>query len=184
MNKTEFYTFNNEVWYRTGEETKRLTEFSPLVDDIISEMTEFYPEAYNALSKEFRKIELVAIQRFRIAQRFIKCNFSNIDNVWDIQGNGKMVFEHVQCPLRGECPLENIVCNPSFNSMISKREMEVLHLLYQGVSREKIAERLYLSEHTVRNHIRNAFVRIGVHDEREFIDYANRNTLFKDERIK
>jgi DNA-binding NarL/FixJ family response regulator len=87
----------------------------------------------------------------------------------------------VPCPLRGECILEGVVCSPEFNSKISDSEMRVLELLYKGYDKEEIAEKLFLSVHTVNNHIRNAYVRLGFREKAEFIDYAHRNKLFKDE---
>lgn len=183
VSRIEFYQFNNEVWYRQGKENKKLTEDSPIVSELISYLCEFYPQAVAALEKEYKNIADDTYRRYRIVVRFCKCNFGIADNVFDIDSESRFVFECVACPLRGECKLENIVCNPTFNSSISKSEMRVLELLYRGVARTDIADRLYLSERTVHNHIRNAFCRIGVHSTIEFIEYANSNKLFAPERF-
>lgn len=45
---------------------------------------------------------------------------------------------------------------------LSKREMEVLKLIAQGFSNADIAERLFLSEGTVRNYTRSIFSKLGV----------------------
>ena len=59
---------------------------------------------------------------------------------------------------------------------------QVMHVQYKEQLRLKqsdIADTLYLSEHTVHNHIRNAFVRLGIHSKSEFIKFADRNNLFR-----
>ena len=183
MTQLEFFTLNNEVWYRVDGSCRKLNVGDIIIDELLDILVEMYPNAYRALDKEYKGIEDLGLKRFRMVARFCKCNFGNIDNVFDIQSNRKFVFEEVACPLRGECRHENVICNPAFNSRISKREMAVLHLLYQGKSNSEIAEKLYLSSATVHNHIANAYARIGVHSKSEFIEYARSNNLFPAERI-
>ena len=52
---------------------------------------------------------------------------------------------------------------------LSQREREVLGLIVQGVNNAGIAERLYLSPKTVRNHISNIFSKLQVADRAEAI---------------
>lgn len=47
---------------------------------------------------------------------------------------------------------------------ITLREVEVLSLIARGLTNSAIAERLYLSEKTVRNHVSNVFTKLGVTD--------------------
>jgi len=51
--------------------------------------------------------------------------------------------------------------DPAFASL-SVREREVLSLITQGLSNAEIAERLSISEKTVRNHVSNLFDKLGV----------------------
>lgn len=44
---------------------------------------------------------------------------------------------------------------------LSKREQEVLQLICDGLSTSEIAEKLYLSSHTVENHRRNIMIKTG-----------------------
>lgn len=184
MKRIEFYIFNTEVWYRTDIEHKKLTEESPLVESLLEEVEVLYPKAYVALEKEYQKITDMQTRRFRMACRFVKCNFGEIDNVLDISSNGKWVFECVKCPLRGECRWEGVICQPEFNSELSKREKEILKLVYDGLQVQDIAEEVYLSPHTIKNHIRNAYAKLDIHSTAEFIKYANDNGLYGDERLK
>ena len=80
--------------------------------------------------------------------------------------------------MRGECAYEGIICCPKFNSNLSPAEKRVMKLFYDGRSREEIASDLFLSPETVKNHIKNSYFKLGVHEKAEFIRYANINHLF------
>ena len=45
---------------------------------------------------------------------------------------------------------------------LSKREIEVLQLIAEGLTNQEIATRLYLSLHTVKVHARNIYGKLGV----------------------
>lgn len=45
---------------------------------------------------------------------------------------------------------------------ISKREMEVLELIAQGLSNQEIAEKLFVSLNTVKTHSSNLFIKLDV----------------------
>ena len=51
----------------------------------------------------------------------------------------------------------------TFLDTLSPRETEVLRLLVQGLPRDRIAERLFLSPHTVRTHVQHLHHRAEVH---------------------
>lgn len=176
----EFFAFEDEMWYRNGVgEQCKLSEGDPIIKVIFDYMSEFYPDALAKLEERHRRFSGNIIHyRYRIVRTFCKCNFGNIDNVPDVGSDEHLHFEHVQCPLRGECSMEDIVCHPKFNSKISAAEMRVLELIYKQVRIEEISEILCLSLHTVKNHKRNAYNRIGVHRDSEFISYANTHNLF------
>lgn len=82
--------------------------------------------------------------------------------------------------MRGECKYEGIICNPQFNSRISDAEMRVMRLVYDGIDNDEIADRLYLSPHTVKNHIKSVYLKLDIHGKSDFIQYAHKNNLFKD----
>ena len=47
-------------------------------------------------------------------------------------------------------------------SILTKREKEVFILLIKNMTTKEIADKLYISEKTVRNHISNAMQKLGV----------------------
>jgi LuxR family maltose regulon positive regulatory protein len=46
---------------------------------------------------------------------------------------------------------------------LSDRELEVLHLIAEGLTNPEIASRLFISLHTVKTHTRNIYGKLGVH---------------------
>ena len=181
MESYEFYTIDSEVWFLTSDgRNERLDESKEeIISFIINRMIECYPEAYKALSENYRKsASNVCYYRFLIARRFCKCNFGRLDTTELDCKLSKFSFEKVQCPIRGECPFEGIVCMPKVNSQLSKKELEVMRLIYDGCSNEDVAERMYLSPFTVKNHIKSVYSKLGIHEKSEFIQYASKNNLF------
>jgi DNA-binding NarL/FixJ family response regulator len=60
---------------------------------------------------------------------------------------------------------------------LTRREFEVLQLLAQGHSNSAIADRLFVSEKTVRNHLSLIFDKLGVTSRAEAIVLAHRNGM-------
>lgn len=52
---------------------------------------------------------------------------------------------------------------PSSDYGLSEREQEVLGLLVEGMTKGKIADKLFLSYHTVDMHVRNIYAKLQVH---------------------
>ena len=57
---------------------------------------------------------------------------------------------------------------------LSRREIEVLALVAQGRSTQDIAEELYVSVHTVRNHLHRIFGKLDVHSRVQAVATASR----------
>ncbi len=61
-------------------------------------------------------------------------------------------------------------------AVLTPRERDVLELLTEGLDGSMIAERLYLSPATVRNHIQHILTKLGVHSRVEAVALALRRT--------
>lgn len=179
MLPTELFLFNKELYYQLHDGSAvAITAQSDIIPGVVDIIEKFYPRAYLALCEIYEKSKPnLTYFRYLIVKRFCKCNFGNIDDIPDIVER-TCNFECVPCPLKGECKYEGVICHPIFNHRISDAEMRVLNLIYSNTTREDIAQCLSLSLHTVNNHIRNAYTRIGVKDTPAFIRYASQNNLF------
>lgn len=67
----------------------------------------------------------------------------------------------------------------SVKDVLTRREYEVLTLVAEGLNNKEIAERLYISEKTVKNHVSNIFRKINVSDRIQAAIYAYRNNIKK-----
>ena len=61
---------------------------------------------------------------------------------------------------------------------LTRRELEILRLLTEGCNTADAAERLRVSQSTVRNHVQNMLAKLGLHSRLEAVAYATRNRLF------
>jgi DNA-binding NarL/FixJ family response regulator len=62
---------------------------------------------------------------------------------------------------------------------LTDREMEVLRLVAQGMNNRDIAKTLYISENTVKNHIRNILEKLHLHSRMEAVVYAVREKMIE-----
>ncbi len=60
------------------------------------------------------------------------------------------------------------------SSLLSARELEVLLLLDEHLGTEEIAHRLFISEHTVRSHVKSLLHKLGVSSRRQALEALSR----------
>ena len=65
----------------------------------------------------------------------------------------------------------------SFLPSLTERELDVLKLVAKGLSNREISEELYISENTVKNHVRNILEKLHLHSRMEAVVYAMREKL-------
>ena len=67
--------------------------------------------------------------------------------------------------------------DPELLSKLSRRELDVLRELGTGATNLEIAQRLFLSENTVKHHVRNLFSKLGVENRRQASALARKHGL-------
>ena len=60
---------------------------------------------------------------------------------------------------------------------LTQREVEILGMIAQGLTNGEIAERLFLSNHTIKTHINRIFAKTGSRDRVAAIGYAQRHNI-------
>jgi len=60
---------------------------------------------------------------------------------------------------------------------LTAREREIVSLIAKGLNRKRVAEKLFVSEATVRNHLSSIFAKLGVSNQFELVFFAQRHGL-------
>ncbi|MCS0543024.1 response regulator transcription factor, partial [Aeromonas veronii] len=62
-------------------------------------------------------------------------------------------------------------------NVLTEREMEVLQCLVEGMSNKEIADRLFISDKTVKIHVSKIFKKFDVKSRSQVVNYAVQNKL-------
>ncbi len=96
--------------------------------------------------------------------------------IWLDSNTTAAVFRHFAAPnefpsthMNGKLPRER--------AQLSQREREIIILIAQGYKNKEIAEKMFITEQTVKNHLHNVFDKLGVSDRLELALYAIHNSL-------
>lgn len=185
MKRIEFFTdprTGEAMFQMIGETTARqLTENDrEIIEELLRISETFYPEQFAALGREYAaSARNPKYYDFLRARRIANCCFGANESHPDIDEQGNCQFEDVSCPRKAECKYFRVICHPTFSTSLSDRELQVMQLIFRNESADQIADHLYLSVHTVRNHRKNALRKLGFHSTEEFIDFAHRTHLFE-----
>jgi DNA-binding CsgD family transcriptional regulator len=160
---------------------RELTENdTEIIQTLLDFSKTFYPEQYKALNEVYANSSLnKRYFDFLRARRIVGCCFGESDRRADIDHTGGFNFEFVKCPLMAECKHYKIICQPKFDSSLSERELEVMRMYFDHIPTGVIAEKLFISIHTVNNHRKNVLMKLNLHSIDEFITYAYKNKLFE-----
>jgi DNA-binding NarL/FixJ family response regulator len=108
-----------------------------------------------------------------------------------VPGNASLedLILHIQTILRGETICSPQVAYSAFSRLadlapangdnagykamlLTPRELEILQLMVEGLSNKEIAQRLYISIHTVKNHVHKMLKGLGLSNRFELVRYA------------
>jgi DNA-binding NarL/FixJ family response regulator len=79
------------------------------------------------------------------------------------------VMRQFAAPTAGVAP---VTSRGRERSPLSRREHEIVSLVAQGCTNKEMAQKLFISEQTVKNHLHNVFDKLGISDRLELALYA------------
>ena len=93
-------------------------------------------------------------------------------------------FEYFQQTFRNENAKAEIEKEENLLNELTQREEEVLELLTQGITYKGVANKLFISETTVKTHVNNIFQKLQVKDRTQAVLYAIRHGFDKKRKSK
>ena len=84
-------------------------------------------------------------------------------------------FEYFQQTFKNENAKAEIEKEENLLNELTQREEEVLELLTQGITYKGVANKLFISETTVKTHVNNIFQKLQVNDRPQAVLYAINN---------
>ena len=91
-------------------------------------------------------------------------------------------FEYFQQSFKEET--ENKDDEENLLNYLTQREEEVLDLLTQGITYKGVAQKLFISETTVKTHVNNIFQKLQVNDRTQAVLYALNNGFLNRRKVK
>ena len=177
----------------TVEQTLRLVEEREpsilLLDSVLTESTN--PDLLQELQRRFKSVKVILLTP---SDRDVSGEVLRRRTVGIIpkQATMAVLIDCIHKAESGESWQEGVSATAAGNAANSKspsikageeatplsfRERQVVSLVSQGYRNKEIAERMFISEQTVKNHLHNIFDKLGVSDRLELALYAIHKNL-------
>jgi len=151
--------------------------------DIIPEALNKFPDLkFVAITYEQTGFTLVNAIKSGVTSYIKKdCDLEEIrDAVKETANGGKFFCGKILETIRNESitvndiDVEQFTCAPIH---LSHRELEIITLIAEGCTNAQIADKLFLSAHTITTHRKNIMAKLGVNNTAAVVMYAVKNNL-------
>ena len=149
--------------------TKKIKSLYP---DIMIIMLTAYTEKQKVLGAFSSGANAYCVKDVKIDELVKVITIVNDGGIWFDTKIAKFVFEILTNYREDKIKSQ---MKDDFN--ISEREIEIIGLISEGLSNIEIAEKLFISKHTVRNHVSNIIEKLSVKDRTQIAVFAMKNNL-------
>jgi DNA-binding NarL/FixJ family response regulator len=138
-------------------------------------------EAIIALRKEFPECRIIAITTYDRDEDIYRACQSGAQSYLLKDSPTEEILKTIRAVHAGQSLISSEVAERlarrSKRENLSPREMEVLEYLVKGRSNKEIASHLFVTEDTVKSHLKSLFVKLGVQDRTAAAVLAIRNGI-------
>jgi len=142
--------------------------------EVLRELRNSHPDTHAVILLDSSKREAV-VEAFRAGARGLFSRHESLETLskcvrtvfeGEVWANGQQTLFAVEA-LASSPTLRTLGANGL--SLLSKRELDVVHCLAEGLTNREIAERLGLSQHTIKNYLFRIFDKLGVSSRLELL---------------
>jgi len=166
-----------------------------LVD--LPERSDVNIDLYSPLNQSTEKPPILMLASFDDVDVYQKCLRLGINGLVLKEKNADVLFKAIEKVCSGEFWFDRAIMgqtikqliderqflheNPkvSVNSILTEREKQVVDLVCKGLKNKAIAEKLFITETTVRHHLTSVFNKFEITSRLELVLYAFKNNLVK-----
>jgi len=156
-----------------------------LMDLVMPEMDGV--EATKAITEDEQELKILILTSFSEEERIIQAIKAGASGYLIKDASPDELVEAIKNVYRGESTLDPKIAGTVLNSIqgetsnsageLTEREREVLELVAEGLPNDDIAEKLYISERTVRSHVSNILSKLDLANRTQAALYAVREGI-------
>ena len=157
------------------------------------DMDEDIVDSINLIKASLKDIKIIVFNKHNDKNIFIKCLRNKIEScIFDIDESDELLHivrtvikgkKYYDLDILDEIMDNKEVFNNSSYENLTERELQVLHMVGLGYTNKEIAEKLYISENTIKKHITNILSKLDMRNRKDLIIYT-KNKLDKDMKFK
>jgi DNA-binding NarL/FixJ family response regulator len=134
------------------------------------------------LKKDFPHIKIIMLTMYAQKSFIDEIIKLGIDGCLLKNNSGKELFDAILRVQSGKFYYDKIqdFTNPNdeiASYKLGEREIEIIKLLADGLGTNEIAEKLFISKHTVSTHRKNILHKTGVNNTTQLVQFAHENNL-------
>ncbi len=145
-------------------------------------------EVTGILKKKYPSIKVLVLTMHKHDEYFMAAIREGADGYLLKDAPSEQVVEAIRTVARGESVIHPSMTKKLLNfhqqqqeqpkeNVLTEREMEVLQCLVEGMSNKEIADRLFISDKTVKIHVSKIFKKFDVKSRSQVVIYAVQNKL-------
>ncbi|MFO7773740.1 MAG: response regulator transcription factor [Dehalococcoidia bacterium] len=155
------------------------------------EMSEVAPETIRALTEKLPNLAVVILTQPQSTEAFLPILQAGARGCLSVNLSAQEFVQSLRMLARGDIVVSQEMADgikvelaadqaSKGRDDVSGREREVLQLVCQGATNREIAERLIVSEHTVKVHLRNILQKLNLRNRQQVAAYAVQEGLVTD----